>query len=88
MQTCYLDMFMVSTYVDYMSEKKNFINMLWNPGKPYNDIPLLPPQVEIETKLVLKHCIEARAALAELKQAAVVIPKKYYFLTLYRELFE
>lgn len=76
MQTCYLDMFMVSTYVDYMSEKKNFINMLWNPGKPYNDIPLLPPQVEIETKLVLKHCIEARAALAELKQAAELIPNQ------------
>lgn len=69
-------MFMVSTYVDYMYTKNYFINMFWNPEKPYNDIPLLPPQGEIETKLVLKHCIEARAALAELKQAAELIPNQ------------
>lgn len=44
------------------------------PDKPYNDLPLLPPKADIETRSVLKACIEARAALAELKQAAALIP--------------
>lgn len=42
----------------------------WNPAEPYNDLPPLPPSGEIETRAVLKLCIEARAALGELKQAA------------------
>jgi Fic family protein len=50
--------------------------MLWVPEKPFNDIPLLPPVKELETKAVLKLCIEARAALAELKQAAELIPNQ------------
>jgi len=50
--------------------------MNWNPEKPYNDLPLLPPEVELETKAVLKRCIEARTALAELKQAAELIPNQ------------
>lgn len=50
--------------------------MSWKPELPYNDLPLLPPAVELETKPVLKHCIEARAALAELKQAAELIPNQ------------
>jgi Fic family protein len=50
--------------------------MPWAPQKPFNDIPLLPPVEELETKAVLKLCIEARAALAELKQAAELIPNQ------------
>jgi len=50
--------------------------MSWHPEKPYNDLPLLPPGVELETKAVLKRCISARAALAELKQAAALIPNQ------------
>ena len=50
--------------------------MSWHPEKPYNDLPLLPPAVELETKAVLKRCITARAALAELKQAAELIPNQ------------
>lgn len=50
--------------------------MSWHPEKPYNDLPSLPPMVELETKAVLKHCITARAALAELKQAAELIPNQ------------
>ena len=46
------------------------------PEKPYNDLPLLPPAVELETKAVLKRCITARAALAELKQAAELMPNQ------------
>lgn len=46
----------------------------WNPTQPYQELPALPPRTDIETKAVLKQCIEARAALAELKQAADLIP--------------
>lgn len=46
----------------------------WQPGRPYNHLPRLPPPVELETKPVLKQCVSARAALAELKQAAELIP--------------
>lgn len=48
--------------------------MSFSPKKPYNELPLLPPAEEVETKLVLKQCIIARAALAELKQAGELIP--------------
>ncbi|MBC8379787.1 MAG: Fic family protein [Planctomycetes bacterium] len=47
-----------------------------DPKKPYNDLPLLPPEQDIENKLILKKCIEARAALAELKQAGRLIPNQ------------
>ncbi len=42
----------------------------WNRAVPYQDLPSLPPATDIETKAVIKQCIAARAALAELKQAA------------------
>src|SRR3954465_11430675 len=48
----------------------------WRADAPYNALPDLPPPVELETKLVLKNCIPARAALAELKQAAELIPNQ------------
>jgi len=48
----------------------------WRPDEPFNDLPPLPPGVEVETRLVLKQCIAARAALAELKQAAELIPNQ------------
>lgn len=50
--------------------------MTWNPAKPCNDLPLLPPAQDLETKAILKRCITARAALAELKQAAELIPNQ------------
>lgn len=46
----------------------------WRADKPFNGIPLLPPTVDLETKAILKQCIRARAALAELKGAAELIP--------------
>ncbi|MDO7928864.1 Fic family protein [Pseudomonas sp. KFB-139] len=48
----------------------------WQAGSPYNQLPLVPPVAELETRAVLKLCIEARAALAELKQAAELIPNQ------------
>jgi Fic family protein len=44
------------------------------PDRPFNDLPTLPPAVEVETPTVLKACIRARAALAELKAAVDLIP--------------
>ncbi len=47
----------------------------FDPNVPYNDLPDLPPPTEsIENKDILKRCITARVALAELKQAAELIP--------------
>jgi len=48
----------------------------WRADAPYNALPLLPPAAELETRAVLKQCITARAALAELKQAAQLIPNQ------------
>jgi Fic family protein len=48
----------------------------WRVQEPYNALPLLPPQADLETKTILKQCILARAALAELKQAAELIPNQ------------
>ena len=47
----------------------------FDPRVPYNALPLLPPEAgTVETPEVLKSCIRARVALAELKQAALLIP--------------
>jgi Fic family protein len=64
-----------------MSTKTDFANMNsrpthWLPAQPFNDLPRLPPKTDIESKAILKLCIEARAALAELKQAAQLIPNQ------------
>ena len=49
--------------------------MPFDPSIPYNDLPLLPPSADVvETGPILKKCISARVALAELKQAAELIP--------------
>lgn len=48
----------------------------WHPDQPYNDLPPLPPAADLETRPVLKQCIAARVALAELKQAAELIPNQ------------
>ena len=50
--------------------------MPFEPTKPYNTLPSLPPRAELESRAVLKACIEARAALAELKQAGALIPNQ------------
>lgn len=48
----------------------------WQAEKPYNQLPPLPPVAELETRAVLKRCIEARTALAELKQAPSGFPTR------------
>lgn len=56
--------------------------MSWRPDKPYNDLPTLPPADELETPAILKACIPARAALAELKQAGELLPNQGLLINL------
>lgn len=46
----------------------------WHPHRPHNALPVLPPPVDLETKPVLKRCVTARAALADLNRVAHQIP--------------
>lgn len=48
----------------------------FDPRRPYNHLPPLPPAADIETKAVLKACIGARAALEGLKQAGAQLPNQ------------
>lgn len=49
--------------------------MTWRADQPYNVLPPLPPPEDrVETRAVLKACIPARAALAELRQAGKMLP--------------
>ena len=50
--------------------------MAFNAKVPYNDLPPLPPEVDIETKAILKETIAARSALAELKGLGATIPNQ------------
>lgn len=59
-----------------VSIKNGFLNMTFNPAKPFNDLPFLPPLTELESPAILKACIPARAALAELKQAGELLPNQ------------
>jgi len=75
-------MFTVSTYLSHMSKTFAFLNMTWRPDQPYNQLPPLPPAMEFESKAVLKACISARAALAELKQAGELLPNQGLLINL------
>ncbi len=48
----------------------------FDPTRPYNQLPLLPPQADIESKAILKKCVTAGAALAALKQVGQLIPNQ------------
>jgi Fic family protein len=50
--------------------------MPFGPDKPFNDLPLCPPKLELETKAVLRKAIAANKALAELKGAGELIPNQ------------
>ena len=59
-----------------MSKKTDKVNASapWDPARPYDGLPPLPPGIELETRAVLKRCVSARAALSELRVAAALIP--------------
>lgn len=50
--------------------------MVFDPNRPFNDLPDLPPASETETKAILRSCIAARAALAELRVSGNLIPNQ------------
>ncbi|MEM9158620.1 MAG: Fic family protein [Verrucomicrobiota bacterium] len=56
--------------------------MTYDPARPFNSLPMLPPEVNLETVSILKACIKARAALAELKQAGELLPNQELLINL------
>ncbi len=50
--------------------------MAFNRSEPYNDLPLLPPGVELESRAVLKQAIAANRVLANLRGLAAKIPNQ------------
>jgi len=54
--------------------------MKYDPLKPYNALPDLPPGGEIETKTILKKIISASRALSELKGAIKNLPNPMLFI--------
>ncbi len=52
----------------------------WNRSVAYNDLPLLPPKCELETKEALKLCVKARVALESLRQTLALIPNQESFI--------
>lgn len=53
---------------------------IYNPGIPYNNLPPLPPQSEIENIVILKKTISASRALSELKGAITNLPNPTLFI--------
>lgn len=58
----------------------NMKKMNFNPLKPYNELPLLPPKENIETNAILKKTVSAGRALAELKGLGKTIPNQSMLL--------
>lgn len=54
--------------------------MAYNPEKPYNNLPLLPPKEKVESSAVLKKTISASRALSELKGAITKLPNPTLFV--------
>lgn len=75
-----MDLSKPATYAHIVSKKPGKIDISttsppdWTPDQPYNELPLLPPPADLETKDVLKQLVDSRAALATLKQASDLIP--------------
>ena len=58
------------------SEIKTMASSGWRADQPYDGLPALPPAVDLESKAILRQCIGSRAALAELKWAAELLPNQ------------
>lgn len=55
-----------------MMEKN--VSPRYDPSAPYDELPPLPPAQDIETKAILRQCVSATRALAELKGIGSIIP--------------
>ena len=47
-----------------------------DPNRPYNELPPLPPNADVETHAILKKCVGARAALEGLRLAGEMVPDR------------
>jgi Fic family protein len=54
--------------------------MVFDRNRPFNDLPLLPPETDLESKAILKQTIAANRELAELKGAGDAIPNQAILL--------
>lgn len=54
--------------------------MSWSPELPYNALPLLPPQRELETIPIFKALVPARSELSGLNEALVSLPNPDVFV--------
>lgn len=54
--------------------------MAYSPDLAYNELPLLPPEGELESKAILKKTIAASRALSELKGALTNLPNPTLFI--------
>lgn len=52
----------------------------YNPEVPYNNLPLLPPNTDLETRVILRKLITASRALSELKGAITNLPNPTLFI--------
>lgn len=68
-----------------MSQELKNDNILpaWTPEEPFQGIPTLPPKnTDLESKVILKACVSARASIAELKKAAELIPNQAMLISI------
>ena len=54
--------------------------MIFDRNRPFNDLPLLPPETDLESTAILKKAIAANRELAELKGAGDAIPNQAILL--------
>jgi len=73
-----MDMSTACPYAGNMVKKAHKLPTLgqFNPAKPYNALPPIPPADVLETIPVLRKCVSASRALAGLKEAARLIPNQ------------
>ena len=73
-----MDVFTACPYPDDMVKNTQKLNTSgrFNPAKPYNALPPIPPAQVLETLPVLRKCVGAGRALAGLKEAARLIPNQ------------
>jgi Fic family protein len=70
----------MNIYSGHVQNYQFYVQVIIMPGfdakAPFNELPTLPPRADIETRAILKACIKARSAIAELKQVGKIIPNQ------------
>ena len=73
---------MSSAYGVSVTKQSTGGTYIWDKDKPWNQLPLLPPTQLIENVAILKACIPARAALADLNRAGELLPNQGLLINL------